>query len=425
MIKKIVNIRLKAGALQYTIFIAVVIALMLFAFISLSFTQQHFSQKATAFVETVNNTNLAIDYALKNELPYNSTIIEESPNSKTTVLKSSWGVFELIESISIINKETFTTIALLGGNVLERPALYLEDNNQPLVVVGQTNIVGKSFLPKQAVKRGTIAGNTYTGSQLIYGTIELSKNTLPNLENRKNIQALCNGSYQFQESTLIDLQEYATMTNSFENPTQIFKSNLPIDLKNINLTGNIVIQSNTLIRIHASATLKDIILIAPYIEILDHVEGNFQAFASKEILVGKSCKLSYPSALVIYESKEGKQQIYNSTDNQNLNQLIITENSEIKGIVSFLSDNESNNYKPQLSISESSVVIGEVFCDRNLQLMGTVKGSVYTKNFITLAYGSVYQNHLYNGKILSLELAEQYSGLMLETDIKGVAKWLY
>jgi cytoskeletal protein CcmA (bactofilin family) len=294
-----------------------------------------------------------------------------------------------------------------------------------LVVVGQTNIEGKAFLPKQAVKRGTIAGNAYTGSQLINGTIELSKNTLPNLENRKNIQALCNGFYQFQENTLIDLQEYATMVNSFEKPTQIFKSNSAIDLKNINLTGNIVIQSGILIRIHASATLKDVIIMAPNIEILDQVEGNFQAFASKEIQVGKNCKLSYPSALVIYEPKEVRQQIYNSTDNQNLNQLVIADSSEIKGVVGFLSDNESNNYKPQLSISESAVVIGEVFCDRNLQLMGTVKGSVYTKNFITLAYGSVYQNHLYNGKILSSELAEQYSGLMLEMDTKGIAKWLY
>ncbi len=37
-------------------------------------------------------------------------------------------------------------------------ALYLKDNNKPLVLVGGTRIDGKAYLPKRGVKSGNIAG---------------------------------------------------------------------------------------------------------------------------------------------------------------------------------------------------------------------------------------------------------------------------
>ncbi|MGC1633475.1 MAG: hypothetical protein WA749_15300, partial [Gelidibacter sp.] len=66
-----------------------------------------------------------------------------------------------------------------------------------------------------------------------------------------------------------------------------------------------------------------------------------------------------------------------------------------------------------------------VFCNNNTELRGTVYGTIYTSNFVAQQSGSIYQNHIYNGRILSKELPTEYIGLQLESTQKGVMKWLY
>ena len=53
-----------------------------------------------------------------------------------------------------------------------------------------------------------------------------------------------------------------------------------------------------------------------------------------------------------------------------------------------------------------STVVGEIYCDKNFELSGTVKGSVLTKGFIANQFGSVYKNHIYNGKIIAGDFLE-------------------
>ena len=90
-----------------------------------------------------------------------------------------------------------------------------------------------------------------------------------------------------------------------------------------------------------------------------------------------------------------------------------------------MSETTSNNYKPQIIIEESAIVVGEVYCDKNLELKGTVQGMVTTDAFIALQSGSVYINHIYNGRIIEPQLPSQYCGLQLETTQIKIAKWLY
>ena len=49
----------------------------------------------------------------------------------------------------------------------------------------------------------------------------------------------------------------------------------------------------------------------------------------------------------------------------------------------------------------------------------------YTGGFIANRLGSIYQNHIYNGAILSTVLPVQYAGLILENTNLKIAKWLY
>ena len=62
--------------------------------------------------------------------------------------------------------------------------------------------------------------------------------------------------------------------------------------------------------------------------------------------------------------------------------MTFSKKSELRGIVSYISENETSNFKAQITIAENAIVKGEVYCTNNTALLGTVYGSVYTHNFL-------------------------------------------
>lgn len=419
-----INKKINAGALQYTLFVSVLIVLLISTFLMLTFLQNHFKTKANFHVQSIQNADLGFQFIAANDIPYEEEKILEistALNSHLSITKKHWGVFDMVIAKSNVNNILFQKTGIIGGFQKEKPALYLKDNNSALVLVGNTKIQGDAFLPKNGVKRGNIAGNSYYGEQLIYGATKQSNENLPVIRNREYIKELSKGFVVEDNSNDIALEEDLKSINSFKNPTKIYKQEGTINLREIQLTGNIIIQSNTMIKVHRTALLSDVILIAPSIEILDFVIGNFQGFATKNITVGFNCNLTYPSALVLNEKL-----VSNTIDkNSSFAQLNINSNSSIKGVVAFLATNETNNYKAQLVIEKQAIITGEVYCEKNFELKGTVNGSVYTSGFIANQYGSVYQNHIYNGEIIQSNLPQQYAGLSLENTKPTVVKWIY
>lgn len=423
------ELKVKAGALQLTMFIVVVIALLLVAFIILVNTHKQFKIQTHFAIETIENTQKGIEYTLRNNIRSNDTVhinLQDDDYKTVSVHKSYWGVFQKVLSTSKIKKHTVKKMALIGASQpnKDRVALYVKENNRPLVVVGKTKIKGVAYLPKQGVRTGNISGHSYYGSQLIYGKTKLSNNlpkllkeTLNHIKNTNlNIESL-------PQNQFLDLDQSKTYQNSFFNPLQVIYSNASINLSGVSLTGHILVQSKIKISVDASSNLKDVILIAPEIEIRNHVKGTFQAIATKNLKVGKNCMLNYPSALILNKKEEVTQQISNQ---QKENQIIrIETGSNVKGVVAYLGIPKTNNFEAQIVIDENVTVIGEVYCNQNLELKGTVYGSVFTSNFVAKQSGSSYQNHIYNGIIIVDELPEEYVGLPFENSKKGVAKWLY
>lgn len=419
--------KVKAGALQLTMFIVVVIALLLAAFIVLIHTHKQFKVQTSMVLETIENTNKGIHYTLHNSIPTNDTInvnLQDEDYKVIKVHRDYWGIFEKVTTVSTIKNKTFKKVALIGAeqSVLERTALYIEDNNRPLVVVGSTRIEGLSYLPKQGVRTGNIPGHSYYGTSLIYGTTKTSDNQLPKIDSKtlEHIETDIHKINTINQDQFIDISKSKSHQNSFLNPMKVVYSKSDIHLMDVSLIGHIMVTSETKIIIDTTSNLKDIILIAPKIALKNNVKGTFQGFATEEITVGNNCKLSYPSALILNENK----QTINSTNTQKESSSIkINKNVSIKGIVSYVGI--TKNYKPQIFIDENTTIIGEVYCNRNLELLGRVYGSVFTSSFVASQSGSVYQNHIYNGIISSNELPEPYVGLSFENSKKGIAKWLY
>lgn len=425
------RLKLKAGALQLTTFIIVVIALLLTAFILLVHVHKQFQVQSDFIVETTKQSNGSMDYALQNSIPLNDTtnIKLDGEDYKTLkVYRDFWGVFEKVVSTATIKNNRFQKIALIGSKQPEsnRSALYIQDNNKPLVLVGNTKIEGLAYLPKQGVKPGYIAGQSYYGSQLIYGSTRVASK-LPMLSSDiiKSISQLKSISSTLHQDQFLNIKEGNIYSNSFLKPLQIVYSNTEIYLEQVELTGHIVVQSKSKITVHPSTKLQDVILVAPEIEIQPYTIGSFQAIASKEIVVGKDAILNYPSALVLKENPKTGQNDNTSNSIKQTPRITIDENANVKGLIVYLGEEKPNNYKPQILLKENALVYGELYNTQNTELLGLVYGSVFTNNFIANQSGSVYQNHIYNGKITINELPQKYIGLLFDNSKKGIMKWLY
>ena len=426
------NKQLSAGALQFTMYIVIVIAILLAAFIILVHTQKTFKLQTNLTLETIENTNKGMNYALQNDnISLKDTIqvkLQEHAHGVVEIQKDLWGIYEKITAVSRIKNKQFKKIALVGGNQPEnRVALYLEDNNRPLVLVGHTKIQGSVYLPQHGLRTGNISGHAYYGNQLIYGNTKTSKAALPKLSNgvKKSTEYLKTKIKTVSQNQFLDLDISNTFQNSFNEPLKVVYGLEDILLFGKTLIGNIVVQSETKIIVDATTKLKDVILMAPEIEIKNQVKGTFQAFASKKIVIGTGCQLYYPSALVLEEVRPIKMDLTHSKEVKLKETPFIhlKKNATIKG--SIIYQGFSKNYKPQVLIEKNATIIGEIYCNKNTELLGSVYGSVYTAGFVANQSGSIYQNHIYNGIIEIDRLAKEYVGVSFENTKKGIAKWLY
>ncbi|WP_299272399.1 hypothetical protein [uncultured Psychroserpens sp.] len=412
---------LKAGALQMVTFIIVVIALFLSSILILMHVHKQFRIQTNHTIETVKLLDEGIHYQMPKTVTTDenrtmSLIAEDDKSLKLT--KGFWGVFEQMHVEAQIKNKKLVKMAFVGEQPRpSRVALFLKDNNKPLVVVGNTRIEGSAYLPKRGIKTGHISGHSYYGTKTVYGATEVSRQ-FPKLDSKleAHIKLLTEYKLVNQENIQnIDLHSGKTHINSFENPLMLASSRNEIMLSNITLSGHIIVQSNRKIIVDETAKLKDVVLIAPNIEIRKDVKGIFQAFATKQLSVSENVKLNYPSALVLY----------GDYIKEEAHHLELASNSEIKGVLLCLGRTRSDNFDVQLKIEDNTIIEGQVYCEQNLDLRGTVYGTVYANNFLVKENGTTYQNHLYHAEINSNELTEQFVGLSFNTLPKQVMKWLY
>jgi len=292
-----------------------------------------------------------------------------------------------------------------------------------LVLVGDTKIEGLSWLPKRGVKAGNISGQYYRGKELIYGPIKNSKNKLPEIPivKREYIEKLLFGSPQQIDSMYISPSVGQAISNSFySEPKWIYNTGV-IRLTDMELEGNIIIKSDTLIHVSAFAKAKEVILVAPHIIIDSKVKGSFQAIASKSITVGIGATLEYPSSLLVVREETAKTLRPNKDDFLGIR---IEERAKITGVVMYLDETKQKYSRPVVEIEENSQVVGEVYSEGGLELKGVVFGSVYANKFSAQERGSIYQNHIFNGEIDAGKLPKRFAGLFTESNSKEVSKWL-
>ncbi|MGN7812854.1 hypothetical protein [Flavobacterium sp. 22076] len=389
-------------------------------------------EQSKGAIENIQIANIGIQSLLdQKELNTDTTQIDfvKKENQIIKTHLSQWGVFQKGITITQFRKKKFTKTAIIGSLLLadKTPTLFLQETHNALTVVGNTKITGIAYLPKQGVNSGYIAGNSYYGSQLIYGRIEKSTEELPKL-GKTFLDAINFYIKEYKinrQEDYINLNSRIKILNSFKEKTKGFYSENAIILENKIISGNIIIKSETAIKVKKTALLNDIILIAPSIEIEDETMGNFQVIASKKITLGKKCNLSYPSALLLFQ--DNKNDPNNNSNYNSLleNQIFIGEGSSLKGCVNYFQTKEKPDFKTQIVLEKDSKIKGQVYCNGNFEIKGTVSGSVYTKQFVANQAGSIFMNHVYNATIENENVPAIYGGIILEQEPKTILKWLY
>jgi hypothetical protein len=423
--------KIKSGALQFTVFVSVLIALLLAGLILYAYTFIYMKEQSKGAIENIQFCDVGIQ-ALLEQQEFNTDTVQldfiKKENQSIKTHLSQWGIFEKGISVSQFRKKKFIKTAIIGSliNSDQSPTLYLQETYNALTVVGNTTIRGIAYLPQQGVNSGYIAGNSYYGSQLIYGTIKKSEKELP--QPKKNLlEVIAYNLKQYKptaEEDYISLEKSSRIINSFQKKTKAIYSENPIVLENKNITGNIIIKSETSIQIRKSALLKDVILIAPIIEIEDETTGVFQAIASKKITIGKACKLSYPSALVLYQ--DNKSHPDEVSVNPMDNKIFIDTKSIVKGSICYFQTKTTADFQTQIVLEKETIVKGQIYCNGNLEIKGTVSGSVITKQFVANQAGSIFVNHVYNATIENRNIPNLYGGIPLEQEqAKTILKWLY
>ncbi|WP_299676104.1 hypothetical protein [uncultured Dokdonia sp.] len=416
--------KIRAGALQFAILVSVVIAAILSAFILISYSQLRFEKQLQRSSNTIKLVHDGISYAKQKSISYNDSIIiqlEEEIAEEIILYKTHWGIFDKVISIGKSKNFVSQNIALLGGQLSkeQRPAIYLEDSNSPLVVVGDTRIQGNVVLPRQGVRPGNIAGNYYNGTSLVYGGIMQNASVKPQISEQKKdyIKSLLFGDFP-QEDSLFIRTNTPRITSTFKtNSKWLYRPDM-IEIGSQEITNNIIIKSDSLIRVSAFAKAYNIILIAPYIEIEANVEGSFQAFASKGISVAENAKLSYPSALVLFEDEDENNRL------KEFQGIILENGSSVFGSVIHLSIEKNTDQKPLITINEGALVRGEIYSDHIVQIEGEVTGSIYTHQFAIQKRGSIYKNHLFDAIIDSRNFPESFCGIETEQTQTNVVQWV-
>ena len=365
--------------------------------------------------------------ALKNTIPSGDSIpLNLGITNDITVRfkKSYWGVYEKYGVMCKAEKTRFNKQGLVGGAISEnQPALYLKDNQRPLIIAGKAQINGDALLPQQGIRPGNISGNSYNHSQLVYGKIGNSTSALPKLDASliQNLNQLARGQFPEISGIAISIKKHGVWSNSFSAPTKIIRGD-DITLTETSLTGNIVVIASKRITVASSSQLTDVLLLAPQIKINNGVKGTFQAIANTTIQLGKNCELYYPSALVIKKNTPDRL----ATNSLRKPELFVDSDSYISGLLLYLNNSNEQLFYPQIKISTGAVVTGEIYCEQNLELKGRLNGRVITNTFIAQENGNLYQNHFFQGSIDNSALPKQYAGLIFQTEeIKTIGKWLY
>lgn len=405
---------LNARALFYALFLSLLIAMISGLLIGLSYLQRLQQIDQVEQERAMKNVKSAISLLRQDTRPMSSQQIDLYGDGldSAQIGRYPWGLFTLAHASAHYQSDTFSKAFFLGEahQPSLQSALYLEDHNAPLAVVGNTEVRGLVYLPQAGVKRGYIKGKGYTGAELIYGKVENSNKTLPKISAERMEQLLP----YFKASGQAEIPATGISQSFFDSTRYLSGDHLL--LEDLQLHGNIIVVAQSSIYVGADADLDNVLLFAPEITFAPGFRGRVQAFATRKIDLGEAARLAYPSVLGLVLNDE--------TEQRKL--LLLRDAAEVHGLV-FIHQGKVHRHQPLLSIGEKCHLEGQVWADAYVDINGgTLYGNMTCKSFWLAAGSSTYTNHIMDAVIDREKMQADYISPVFTGALRagGIAQWV-
>jgi hypothetical protein len=157
-------------------------------------------------------------------------------------------------------------------------------------------------------------------------------------------------------------------------------------------TGTILIQKD--------AILHGTLVTASRIIVEDGFCGEVQLFAQDSLVIGEDCNLRFPSVACL------------SSNNVSNLHMEIGEFSSIEGTV-LVYQAQLAAQKPFLAVEEGVLIVGQVYHQGKINLLGAIHGSLYCETFYLKTDRAHYENHLLDNEIDFLKLPRLFVSIDL------------
>jgi hypothetical protein len=344
--------------------------------------------------ELARNAESGIQFLMSAAVDYQAVDLFKNKKDSVFLQRKKWGAFTILYAKAVRKNNSSEQIVLSG--VLpseENNVLTLADLDRPLSVSGNTEIRGNCLLPKAGIERAYIEGESFTGSQLVHGSILQSERFLPDYNDTlcNYIKRLFGYSPSASDSciSLAEFSEQDSLSNSFKNDPLYLSEPTAVHITHQFVHGYICIISSKAIYVNRNAHLQDVLLIAPYIEIEAETEGRFQAFARDSLRTGKNIQLHYPSILALIADKQSSNRAF----------LHLGERSTVLG--ELFATSLANEYQKQVHvlIDKDAILYGKLYCNGTVDLKGAVYGELVCMKFELKTNSAIYENHLLHAVI--------------------------
>lgn len=402
---RIFRLKVKGGALQYTILFSLLILMSLSLFlmyVRLSALEVYSSQKQSQLIDNINSSIVLLEHKrnLFDRQKQRIQLLDDSTYINDIEI-SEWGFYDRVKVVSRKGRQQLSKTFLFADNIKSNkriPSLYMSGVNQYLSVGGKTYLGNNTFLPAYGIRKSYVNGIGYNRDSLVQGTSFKAAKVLPKL-NKSWESRYRNLKNRIDKSTGKNIRELKqdSVTVSFNDETLILHCPDNYSLENKYLSGNIILTGSK-IQIANTSRIQRCIVFADSIVVEDKFKGDVQLLAKKYIEIGESSVLSVPSILYL-----------NNTNN--------TENILIKSQTVFQGDvivpHTIHDSKEILIVEEGCKMIGQIYCNGYASFEGTLFGSFYTNGFMKRSRNGLYENYLVDVCIDSNRLPGEYCGISL------------
>ncbi|GAL85657.1 hypothetical protein Solca_1598 [Sporocytophaga myxococcoides] len=337
--------------------------------------------------------------------------------------RMNWGIFDLAAVRAFSNKREIYKVVEFGykPDGESKCAIYLSNYYHPLYIGGKSIVKGTSYLPDRGARRPSESQFVFTGTQLIQGEVKKSGNKLPDLnkEIKDRVLSFLDGNFSEDEFEKNQTIETDTLKRSFIEKTILLSQKGTLSIKNV--SGNVIIKSDTLFRIPKDCFLKDIVIIARAIEIESGFNGSLQIFGADSIILNENVTLNYPSVVGVFQRDFKTAKPFIKIKNRcRINGIVFSSQSGLD-----LQKMPAHNSEQTLIILEKEAYLhGQLYADGFANIQGVVHGAVLCNKFYHK--GSNSENYLIDATIDATKLSTNFIGSSLLTSEKKkrLIKWM-